>query len=83
MFYYNIYSILLFKSKQIVTKIIYYHVTNMGTQRVGFEVDSDSLRRLARGEAYVALSGVTRPKRERAQARDPHTEYSVTYTFAL
>jgi hypothetical protein len=50
----------------------------MGTQRVGFEVDSDSLRRLARGEAYVALSGVTRLNRERTQARDPHTEYSVT-----
>jgi hypothetical protein len=58
-----------------------YHVTNIGTQRVGFEVGSDSLRRLARGEAYVALSGVTRPKRERAQARDPHTEYSVTVCY--
>jgi hypothetical protein len=29
-------------------------------------------------EAYVAYSGVTRLNRARAQARDPHTEYSVT-----
>jgi hypothetical protein len=29
-------------------------------------------------EAYAAYSGVTRLNRARAQARDPHTEYSVT-----
>jgi hypothetical protein len=35
-------------------------------------------KKARQSEAYVALSGVTRPKRERAQARDLHTEYSVT-----
>jgi hypothetical protein len=39
---------------------------------------SDSLWRLVGDEAYVAYSGVTWLNRARAQARDPHTEYSVT-----
>jgi hypothetical protein len=46
-----------------------------------FQSCSNSLKRLVRDKAYVAHSRVTSLNQARAQARDPHTEYSVTVVY--